>query len=97
MINNNTDTTIYYGKCGGTPLFAHSKFIDGNWGMSGFWGSPCLAIYLWETENVPTYSTAFDSLYVTSTGIYKFLLLYGWNSANSISDTLVSHGFEVVD
>ncbi len=96
-IKNHTDTTIYYGKCGGTPIFATSKYNNGNWSMSGFWGNPCLAIYLWETMNVQPYSSSFDSLYVTSTGIYKFFLLYGWSYENSISDTLVSNQFEVVE
>jgi hypothetical protein len=96
-IKNNTDTTIYYGTCGGTPVFTTGKYNNGNWSISGFWGSPCLAIFLWETIHVQPYSSSFDSLYVTGTGIYKFLLLYGWSRGNCISDTLVSNQFEVVD
>lgn len=50
-----------------------------------------------DAVGVPPNSSTFDSLYVMSTGIYKFLLLYGWSYENSGSDTLVSNLFEVVD
>lgn len=96
-VENNTDTTIYYGKCGGTPEFATSKYNNGNWSTGGFWGSPCWAVYLWETVDVLPYSSSSDSLYVTNTGIYKFHLLYGLSFGNSGSDTLASNRFEVVD
>ena len=96
-INNNSNTTIYYVKCGRTPLFATSKSEDGNWLTSGFWGHPCLAVYLMETIDVKPHSFTIDSLYVTTLGIYKFLLLYGWETTNLVSDTLFSNQFEVVE
>lgn len=96
-INNNTQNTVYYGTCGEIPLFATKKLDNNNWSTSTFWGMPCLTIYYMGMIDIPAYSSIHDSLYVTEPGVYKFLLLYGWSKENSISDTLVSNQFAVIE
>lgn len=91
-IKNYTDSTIYYAKCGGTAVFATDWKVNGIWSRTGWWGSPCLAIYLWETTTLLPYTIINDTLYVTSKDTFRFVVPIYYDSK---TDTLISNEFIV--
>lgn len=69
---NFTDTTAYYGKCGGRPVYLTCWLDSGDWKCSGSLSHFCFAIYLWEDIYLLPYTITYDTLYVTSKDTFKF-------------------------
>lgn len=90
---NNTDSIAYYGKCGSLPIYSTCSKDSGDWICSdSFWGSPCLAIYLWKTITLPPYSITHDTLYVTSKDTFRFIIEIKYDTK---TDRLISNDFIV--